>query len=89
MFNDNVAFLWVKDVPHCAWERLFDWGYTKETVAVGHVLVACETILQLIEEKDDYYFLEFDDMPLFIAGMTAEAQGFIDKYSMYKGVGIE
>ena len=79
---------WFKDVPNCAWERLWDWGYSYEEAEIGHVLVACEVIIDLIDAKDDYYWLDYGDKPLILETIKEDAQSFLEKYEQFKGVGL-
>lgn len=77
---------WFKDVPNCAWERLYDWGYTFETATIGEVIVACETIIDMIETKDDYYFLDYWDKPILLEIYKEKAHHFLSMYAQFKGL---
>jgi hypothetical protein len=79
---------WKNDVPASIWERLWDWGYDRSSAKVGHAVIAGLDILELLEGKDEYYYLDYADTPEKLEGIKTEVTEFVSKYEKYKRVGI-
>lgn len=75
----SITVYWVQDIPECVAERLWDWGYTKETASLPLAVYASKEVIRLIDIEDDYYFLDYGGTS-YLQIIREDALKFLEKY---------